>query len=167
MSKKTIRCQTHGLMGRYTSAPVAWEDIWISWKGKPGRTTYKASPCVICSAELEFDMWLHDKIRREQNEPDWYLDEDENAREALATLERQEYAVMGVDASLQIVTKAKGIDRKEAERMLAWYLLRYHRVRNPKFSWQRSEYLVASTGFGDYAELDINAHEDRENIPHE
>ena len=57
----------------------------------------------------------------------------------------------GERASLHIHTKAKGFDRKHAERMLAWWLEQEHGITNPKFIWDRPEFVAQPYGFGDYS----------------
>jgi hypothetical protein len=80
----------------------------------------------------------------------WYREDDADAREVLAELATADYVYRGVGPRLNIYTKAKGIDRAEAERMLAFWMLKEHGIRNPKFVWNRPEFIVEPMGFGDY-----------------
>lgn len=150
MSKKTIRCISHGTIATNTFERSPWEDVWIEWTGKPGRKTYRAAPCLVCAAELLADLALHERVRSEQDEPTWYLDHDADIQQALRTAADEGYACMGTGAGLQIVTLEKGITRKEAERMLGWYLRRTHGIKHTRFSWQRPKLVAQPTGFGNY-----------------
>lgn len=150
MSKKTIRCISHGIIATNTFERSPWEDVWIEWKGKPGRKLYRAAPCLICEAEWLSDLAIHESIRSEQNEPTWYLDNDAEIRSALDEAKTNGYACRGTGGGLDIVTLEKGITRKEAERMLAWYLRRTHGIKHVRFSWQRPKHTAQPMGFGQY-----------------
>jgi hypothetical protein len=86
----------------------------------------------------------------------WYLEDDARLRTAQKTLETQPYYVDPPwpgkeDKHLeQVYTNAKGIDRAEAERMLAFYLAEVFGIKNPKFVWARPEIIIMPTGFGNY-----------------
>jgi hypothetical protein len=149
--RKHVRCFCHGAIAVDPSYLSPWEDVWLRWKGKPGRKVYHASPCLMCAAELVQDISLHAKIREEENEPDWYRREDAASQTMLTGLETQELVAHGEGAGLDIVTKAKGFDRKHAERMLAWWLEQEHGIKNPKFIWDRPEFVIQPQGFGDYS----------------
>lgn len=150
MSKKTIRCISHGIIATNTFERSPWEDVWIEWKGKPGRKLYRAAPCLVCAAEHMADLAMHDQIRSEHEEPTWYLDHDEDIKQALRTAATEGYACMGTGGGLTITTLAKGITRKEAERMLTWYLRRTHGIKHVRFSWQRPKHTAQPVGFGNY-----------------
>lgn len=149
--RKHVQCYCHGAIAADPSYLSPWEDVWLRWKGKPGRKVYHASPCLLCSAEIVKDLALHEQIRTDRNEPDWYRKEDATDQAMLAALETQEFVANGEGACLHLVTKAKGFDRKHAERMLAWWLEQEHGITNPKFIWDRPEFVIQPYGFGDYS----------------
>jgi hypothetical protein len=68
----------------------------------------------------------------------------------LDALERAPNAVDDWDPP-NVYTRAVGIDRAEAERMLAFLLERRYGVLNPKFDWKRPDVCISPTGFGDYS----------------
>ena len=207
--QKRIRCFGHGPIFTGPQYKSPWEDVWLRWKGKPGRAVYHAAPCLQCSAEIQPELDLHQQIRDRDDdvldgvlaedwektgedfamvgndlravadfgEPQvitrtfrqvfdlpkttkkerasWYLEDDARMRAALKVLETQPYYVdppwPGQDKHLETVyTNAKGIDRAEAERMLAFYLAEVFGVKNPKFVWDRPEIIIMPTGFGNY-----------------
>jgi hypothetical protein len=53
-----------------------------------------------------------------------------------------------------VYTRALGIDRAEAERMLVFLLERRFGVRNPKFERRKTDFCITPTGFGDYSAID-------------
>lgn len=69
----------------------------------------------------------------------------------LAALERSPYAADDYDPP-NVYTRANGINRAEAERMLAFLLERRHGVKNPRVEWKKTDFCVTPTGFGDYDE---------------
>lgn len=174
-AKKHIRCFADFPFGQYPKAKVPWDDVYLRWKGKPGRKRYYSGPCLECQAELVADLKMHEEIR---NRPDdevykempevlrprrtttweerqtWYRDEDATYARVLTELQTQEFAHYGDDerGALTIVTKANGIDKREAERMIAWYLEKVRGIRNPKFCWKRPKFIIQPMGFGEYRE---------------
>lgn len=150
-----IRCNFPLGRFRHHDIRLPWEDMYLRWKGKPGRKTHYACPMLGCAAELPVELVMHEKIRGvREDRQDWYREDDENIKNVLRDLVTREYAMTGEGAGLCIYTKAKGIDAREAERMLAWYLETAHGVRNPKFIWKRSKFIVTPMGFGDYTDGD-------------
>lgn len=171
--RKRIRCFSNFPLGQYPDAKIPWEDVYLRWKGKPGRKRYYSGPCLECKAEVLQDLKMHEDIRNrpdtgEVNELDpilrparvatweerqtWYREDDALYARVLQELETQEFAHYGNDerGALTIVTSAKGIDKREAERMLAWYLEKVHGIRNPKFCWTRPKFVITPVGFGSY-----------------
>jgi hypothetical protein len=147
VSKKHICAICHGLIavGREYKSP--WEDVWLRWKGRPGRV-FKAAPCLVCRAELLADLEMARQGHAEH--PEFNYDVDiQNYEALLATLEHAPYARDDYEYP-NIYTHAFGIDRAEAERMLAWFLEDKYGVKNPKFIWKRPKTVVVPTGFGNY-----------------
>mgnify|MGYP000877351078 FL=1 len=152
MSQKRIYCYSHGPL-LYPGCLVPWEDVWLRWKGKPGRTVYHAAPCLECSAELEAEIKLHQLIR-ETNETardeNWYASDDAHYGRVLDALKTQEFVSSGEGAALTITTTARGISRQHAERMMAWWLEQEYGIKNPKFVWNKPEIVILPHGFGEY-----------------
>lgn len=170
--RKRVICFAGWPFGQYPHAKVPWDDVYLRWKGKPGRRIYHAAPCLECVAEIHAELQMHEDIRNREDEDylaavdsmfrrthraskeerqTWYRDEDAKYQRLLAELDTQEYACYGEGAGLHIVTKANGIDRWEAERMLAWWLKTAENIRNAKFVWDAPDYVITPTGFGNYS----------------
>ena len=71
----------------------------------------------------------------------------------LAALEVSPHAADDCDPP-NVYTRANGINRAEAERMLAFWLERRRGIKNPKFGWRKTDFCVTPTGFGDYPSPD-------------
>lgn len=107
-----------------------WEDVWLRWKGKPGRRCYHSAPTLIWRAELLADVKRHRE--RQKKRPKWYADDIAHDEAMLYVLEDSPYAVDDWNPP-NVYTRAIGMDRAEAERMLAFLLERGYAVLNPKF----------------------------------
>lgn len=153
--RKHVQVFCHDQLGLNTFDKVPWSDCWLRWKNKPGRKVYRASPCLVCVAEVHQDLQMHAEIRASHNEPEWYLDDDADSRALLEMLQTEPFACTGTGAGLTIVTPARGFDRAEAERMLSWWMAREHGIRNIKFDWDKPKIVVCPMGvglyFGDYS----------------
>lgn len=123
-----------------------WEDVWLRWKGKPGRRRYYTAPTLICRAELIADLERHRE--RQKKRPKLYVTDIAHDEAILRALECSPHAVDDWDPP-NVCTRAIGIDRAEAERMLAFLLERRYGVLNPKFEWKRTDFCITPTGFGD------------------
>jgi hypothetical protein len=126
-----------------------WEDVWIRWKAKPGRRLYYAAPTLICRAELLADL----KRTRERHRKRPRLADITHDEAMLAALEVSPHAADGCDPP-NVYTRANGINRAEAERMLAFWLERRHGIKNPKFGWRKTDFWITPTGFGEYQSPD-------------
>lgn len=171
--RKRILCFADYPFAQYPEAKVPWDDVYLRWKGKPGRRVYRASPCLQCDAEVKMDLKIHEDIRNREDEgpiveyikgyvpkrttkeerQSWYRDEDAIYERVLKDLETSDYAESGAGAGLNLYTKAAGINKREAERMLAWWLNKTHGIRNPKFVWIRPKFIITPMGFGHYPDL--------------
>lgn len=148
--RKRIMVMCHGPLGVKSgsrdSYHVTWDDVWLRWTGKPGRRVYRAAPCLMTVREVEADMYLNEEVRRTSNEPTWYRDQDADYTTALKMVQGEGYGCVRFGAAPSIVTPALVIDRAEAERMLTWWLDHAHGIRNPKFSWVKTKYVIVPMG---------------------
>jgi hypothetical protein len=92
---------------------------------------------------------MEEELQEKHPEID-YRDSIATLKAALSTLEHAPYARDDSEYP-NIYTRAMGIDRAEAERMLAWFLEEKYGVKHPKFLWKRPTLVVVPTGFGAYA----------------
>lgn len=169
-SRKHIRCFADYPFAQYPDTKVPWDDVYLTWKGKPGRKTYRASPCLECDAEVKMDLKMHEEIRNREGEwnaldslrtapratkeerQSWYREDDAVYMQVLKDLETSEFAESGKGAGLCIYTKSVGINKREAERMMAWWLEKHYGIRNPKFVWNKPKTIITPMGFGSYPE---------------
>jgi hypothetical protein len=113
-----------------------WDDVWLRWTSKPGRGKLRVSTTLVCRKELQAD------YRRATEWPPDVIPDPEPAyvaewRRVLAALDQQP-CVVGVAAHpTYIYTNRPGIDRAEAERMLAHFLRERHSIEVPRFRWDR------------------------------
>ena len=91
-----------------------WEDVWLRWKGKPGRRRYYSAPTLICRAELVADLEHHRD--RHKKRPELYAGDIAHDEAMLLALERSAHVVDDWDPP-NVYTRAVGIDRAEAERI--------------------------------------------------
>lgn len=182
--QKRIRCYCHGPIAFGSRYKSPWEDVWLKWKGKPGRAVYRAAPTLMCRQEIVADMEMHEHIRADRqghkmslgpsngfsseaqwthselSEAEWqekqsrYRDDDEECHGLLAQLDRQQFVINGAGSLASVYTNANGIDRAEAERMLAYFLRDQYDIHNPKFVWDKPDRELGAImphSFGDYA----------------
>lgn len=176
-TRKRVVCTGHGpiFFGPQYRSP--WEDVWVRWRrGKPSAGPGHVGPCLQSANELRAEIRMHEDIRNRPDDADlrikglswssstfaerqgWYRTDDAVAEQVLGELETQPYADDGdkwpsaksKPSLANIYTKANGIDRAEAERMLAYYLEKHYGLRNVRFVWKRPAYCVTPMGFGEY-----------------
>lgn len=136
-SQKRVRLFCHGALSAGPQYQTHWEDVWLRWKGKPGRKLYYAGPCLCTRADLESHLVIDRDLVRQY--PGGWHDKNVAVSETLlAILDRQAFAVDDYDCP-NVYTNADFIDRAEAERMLVWFLKERHGVTNPKFVWQKNK----------------------------
>lgn len=140
---KRVRCLGHGPIFAGSHYRSGWEDVWLRWKGKPGRTIYRAAPCLISSGDLRGEIescrWM---LERHPGKYDRHYQQDIAANEAiLARLTEAPYWADDADCP-NVYTRTDYIDRAEAERMIAWFLADRYGVKRPKLDWQRPEIVV-------------------------
>lgn len=157
-SRKRIRLACHGVLSAGPQYKTPWEDIWMQWKGKPGRRTYYAAPMLGCAAELRGDIEI--SMEAAIRHPDLKANFEQDIAVDMALLkdlETQEFTddsrfYPGHDrpALANVYVEADGIDRALATRMLEFYLAKYYQVRNPKLKWPKKDFVVLPFSHGVY-----------------
>lgn len=148
--RKHIQAICHGPIAFGVQYKSPWEDVWLRWHGKPGRTRYYLGPTLCCEAELIADLEMNIECQRKHPEYD-YSEDIDGSRRMLQDLRGSRFASELVGGTPGIYTKANGIDRKEAEAMLAFMLEKRFDIKNPKFDWRRqTDFCVSPMGFGHY-----------------
>ncbi len=157
MARKVIRCISHGPLSAGPHYLTPWEDVWLRWKpGKPSKPEMKAGPCLQCRAELVVDVEINRKCRQrwinQGDDPSEWDSDIANGERMLAELDANGITSSATgDKTPEIVTTANGINRREAERMLTWWLAREYGIKDPKFQWNKPEFVVMPMGVGDYS----------------
>jgi len=142
MKQKRIVCRGHCPIFNYPDYQQPWADVWISFRTRPNKPHYYG-PTLLTKKCVERDLKSYLELQEENPELDWSY-EIELERIQLKLLETEEiiveipkkYSTMG-----EIITNKEYIDRKEAERMLTYYVneLGY---KNLKFIWKRSKFIA-------------------------
>ena len=132
--RKIINVKCYGPIAAGPHYESPWEDVWLQWKGKPGRRKYSADPTLVGLHEALNDL----KVAPAKDKPD--------QREVLKQLKRQPY-VVEITNLTHVYTRAEQFNRAEAERMLAYYLKERHGIANPKFRWRKSTFRLMPATF--------------------
>lgn len=112
-----------------------------SQHAKPAEQVVRAVACDGLLADLERTRERHRKRPR--------LEDITHDEAMLAALEVSPHAADDYDPP-NVYTRARSINRAEAERMLAFLLERQHGIKNPKFEWKKTNFCITPTGFGGY-----------------
>jgi hypothetical protein len=158
--RKVVRCFGHGVIHAGPHYQTHWQDVWLRWKGKPGQKVYRAAPCIVTRADLEADL-VTDEVWA-ANYPEGHSFKEnckkqvEYTKRMLAILDTQPFARDDYDCP-NVYTNAEFIDRAEAERMLAWYLLDAHGVKNPKFDWEKADFIIGAASWAGITKEEVEA----------
>lgn len=143
MKKKiTIRCYGPVAVGKQYESP--WEDVWIYWKGKPGKKKYCIALCLHSKTSLEKDHEIN--LELEKDHPGEWKDEIQQTEKALETINKGEYYIDDLKDDLggeipNIYSPKEWLNREEAERMLS-FILKLKGINNPKFIWRKPKIIV-------------------------
>ncbi len=144
--QKRVRCFGHSPLNLGPHYTVSWDDVWLRWVSKPGKTIQRLGPC-LCSltdamAEIDENTWVlthaPDLVAKYGRE--YYQEELNSARDLVRRIKDEGLICVAksTDDRLPILyTSARVIDRAEAERMLAWWLSVAYGVKRPKFQWKK------------------------------
>ena len=139
--KKKITVDCHGPIAANKKNKSSWEDVWLTWTGKPGRKKYHLGPCLMSKTALERDHEDNLKCSRKYPEIDW-TDDLYQSELALKKVTLGEIHIEDPDSSItNIYTQKECIDRKEAERMIK-VLLKLHGFNDVRFKWNRPKFIV-------------------------
>lgn len=113
----TIRC--YGPIAVNKQYKSLWEDIWLSWTGKPGRTKYYLGPTLLSKTEAYNEYELNLDCKKHHPEIDWE-DEIRKSQIAINSIEGDAiYIEDPADEIPNIYSPREYIDRVEAESMIA------------------------------------------------
>lgn len=145
MKQKRIICRSHSVLAAGPHYQTYWDDVWLRWKGKPGRRTYYEAPMLASRAHLEGELSTDKAMQQKSPKHDWAID-IVYSEKMLAMLDAAPY-VREEGPCPNVYTNAEYIDRAEAERMLRWFLHETHGITNPKFIWKKSDLIVHNVSF--------------------
>lgn len=131
---KRVRCMTSVPL-RMSGVEVIWADVWLRYKGKPGRKVYWLSPCLEAAADIDRELEIYAECAREYPDSD-YSEEIRHIEEIREKLKQADFVISGEGACLSVYTSKDMIDRAEAERMLRW-LLAENGIRRTKLQWNK------------------------------
>jgi len=137
--KINVNCFGPIAVSKKYSSP--WEDVWLSWTGKPGRKKYRLAPCLCGKLEAEQELELTLECKEKYPEIDW--DEDIQKSE-LALMEISNgniYVEDPKDKITNIYTPKDCIDREEAEKMIR-ILMESHGFDLIRLKWNRPKLIV-------------------------
>lgn len=136
MPKKiTVKCYGPIAVGREHRS--SWEDVWLSWTGKPGRKKYYLGPTLVSRTALEQDHQINIKCR--------FNDEIVRTSEVLKQVLAGNSWVDWSNPNIPTIYSPKEwIDRDEAERMIGELML-HHGFTSIRCKWKRPKMIIIPT----------------------
>lgn len=140
MPKKiTVDCYGPIAVGRKYQSP--WEDVWLSWKAKPGRKKYYLAPCLIGKIDAEQSHELNLECVKIHPDTNW-TEEIEQSKAAVEATSLGKIFIADPESAIpNVYTPKDFIDRAEAEKMIAC-LMKLHGVKNIKCVWRKPRFIV-------------------------
>ena len=138
---KEIKVKCYGPITLSSNYESPWEDVWLSWKGKPGRKKYYLGPCLSSKTDAESEHEIN--LECQEKHPDIEWDEEiEKSRETLEVINNGEIYIDDNHSTIPNVYSPKEfINRKEAERMIV-KLLETRGVKNIKCNWLKPKMII-------------------------
>lgn len=133
---KHVRTWCHGPIAVAPLYRQPWADVWLRFRGRPGRKVYTYGPTLISKPELHGAL----RFQRDLDPPD--LKEIAKLERAAARIETRDLLIVPDPGRCpDIYTAADYIDRREAERMLQFLMtsLGFGRTR---FVWARPRLII-------------------------
>jgi len=121
-----------------------WDDVYLSWSVKPGRSIRKIAPMIGSRKDLEYE--YKDMIDMQNESPDFdYSEEINNFKKIIDYMNdyNEIYIEDPDDPITEIYTPKDYIDKKEAERMIA-KLMKYYGFNEIRCKWKRPKMFVIS-----------------------
>jgi hypothetical protein len=118
-----------------------WEDVWLSWKAKPGRKKYYLAPCLQGRIDAVQEHEINLECKEKYPEDDWDK-EIENSKAVLEAMSLGKIYVADPESDMPAIYTPKDfIDRAEAEKMIV-HLMGLHGVKNIKCVWKKPEFII-------------------------
>ncbi|MFW6046953.1 MAG: hypothetical protein ACOCP4_04115 [Candidatus Woesearchaeota archaeon] len=122
-----------------------WDDVFLSWSCKPGRSVYKIAPMIGSRKDLEYQ--YEDMIKLQKNASDYdYSKEINDIKKALDYINSYNkiYIENPNDPITEIYTPREYIDKNEAEKMIS-ELMKHYGFNEIRCKWKRPKMFVIST----------------------
>ena len=144
MSKEIkVRCYGPIAVSKQYESP--WEDVWLSWKGKPGRKKYYLGPCLKSRTECKSDLEINLDCQKDYPEHDWSDDIKRN-KLALAAIKSGKIFIDDNYPTIPDICSPKEfINRKEAEVMIGVVLKEMYDIKNIKCNWLKPNIIIIPT----------------------
>lgn len=147
MPKKiTVSCCGPIALGKRNNYEVPWEDVYLSWSGKPKGKKYRIAPVIVSKTDAEHEYKLLKELQEEN--PDYDFSEEINILEnALKHIKEynQIYIHDPNDPLCAIYTPKEYIDRKEAERMIRELMVNHYGFNEIICKWKRPRLVILPT----------------------
>lgn len=140
MPKKiTVKC--YGPIGHNKTYQSPWEDVWLSWTGKPGRKKYYLAPTLCSKTSTIYDQEIN--IECKKRNPN--IDFDDDIKETQKAIDSINNGIIYIDnpkSKLPNISSPKDyIDRAEAERMIA-EVMKLHGYDSIICKWRRPKFVI-------------------------
>jgi len=133
MPKKiTVRCL--GPIAASTKYSSPWEDVWLSWTGKPGRKKFYLAPILVSHYDTRIELEINKKLQAEHGS--LYDNDVEQYTEILKILDHKPYYHLPDNTFPTVFTSSEVINREEATRMIE-YLMRSLGFDDIMCKWKR------------------------------
>lgn len=141
MPKKiTINCS--GPLAVRSDARAFWEDVYLSWMGKPWHKKYRVAPCLCSKTEVDSHYQSVLECQNDIPKLDW-SSERKKSELIISKLAEQDIYIDDPWSDMpDIYTSEESIDYLEAERMIA-KLMKFYGFENIECKWKRPRLIVA------------------------
>jgi hypothetical protein len=145
--RKKVKVSCHGPISLGNQYKSPWEDVWIRYKIKPGKS-HQFWFTFISYPSFQSDIELNNQCSKENPDLD-FSNESKYYEDILEHLKSNDF-YFNREAG-DIISKAKYIDRDLVEKLLDWYM-KTKGYTNVKYYWKRPDILVQPVCFSNYKE---------------
>ena len=122
-----------------------WEDVWLTWKGKPGRKKYYSILRLSSKTECESKLKIKLEYQKKYHYLD-YINEIDVCEKILTSINDGQIYIDCIHSNIPKVHSPKEfIDRKEAEVMIGVVLKEMYDIKNIKCNWLKSNIVIIPT----------------------
>ena len=122
-----------------------WEDVWLTWKGKPGRKKYYSILRLSSKTECESKLKIKLEYQKKYHYLD-YINEIDVCEKILTSINNGQIYIDYMYSNIPNVHSPKEfIDRKEAEVMIGVVLKEIYDIKNIKCNWLKPSIIIIPT----------------------